>query len=62
MLVLAAWDAAMPVPKAAIEALFQRQYAGLPAGEVRVVEDAFHFLMIDQPSAFESALAEIQGR
>lgn len=62
VLVLAAWDAAMPVPKAAIEALFQRQYAGLPTGEVRVVEDAFHFLMIDQPSAFESALAEVQGR
>ena len=62
VLVLAAWDAAMPVPRAAIEALFQRQYAGLPAGEVRVVEDAFHFLMIDQPRAFESALAEVQGR
>ena len=62
VLVLAAWDAAMPVPKESIAALYDRQYAGLPAGDVRVVEGALHFLMIDQPDEFESALAEALAR
>lgn len=62
VLVLAAWDPAMPFAKESIEALYKRQYAGLAAGEVRVVEDALHFLMIDQPSAFESALAAVLAR
>ena len=62
VLVLAAWDAAMPLPKESIKALYERQYAALPAGEVRIVEDALHFLMIDQPDVFESALAEVLGR
>ena len=54
---VAAWDRTMPIAKESIEALYSRQYAGLPAGGVRMVEDALHFLMIDQPAAFESALA-----
>ena len=62
VLVLAAWDPAMPFSKESIEALFTRQYAELTAGEVRVVEDALHFLMIDQPNAFESALAAVLAR
>ena len=62
VLVLAAWDPAMPFAKESIRALYQRQYAGLPAGEVRVVEDALHFLMIDRPDAFESALAAVLAR
>ena len=57
--VLAAWDASMPLTKEAVEALYGRQYQGLPRGEVRVVEDALHFLMIDQPAAFESSLATV---
>lgn len=62
VLVLAAWDAAMPFAKEAVEGLYKRQYAALAAGEVRVVEDALHFLMIDQPAAFESALRAVLAR
>ena len=62
VLVLAAWDAMMPFSKESLEALYKRQYARLAAGEVRVVEDALHFLMIDQPDAFESALGAVLPR
>lgn len=62
VLVLAAWDAAMGVPKDHIETLYTTQYDGLPNVSVRIVENSFHFLMIDQPAAFEAALAEVLGR
>ena len=62
VLVLAAWDAAMGVPKDHIDALYTVQYGGLPNGSVRVVENSFHFVMIDQPAAFDNALAEVLGR
>ena len=59
VLVLAAWEAAMPASKAAIGQLFRDQYAGLPNAEVRVVENSRHFVMVDRPDAFEVALAEV---
>ena len=62
ILVLAAWDAAMGVPKDHIDSLYTAQYGGLPNGSVRIVEDSFHFVMIDQPAAFDTALAEALGR
>ena len=62
VLVLAAWDAAMGVPKSRIETLYATQYGGLPNGRVRVVENSFHFVMIDQPAAFEAALTEALSR
>lgn len=62
VLVLAAWAAAMGVPKDHIDALYTVQYGGLPNGSVRIVEDSFHFVMIDQPGAFDDALSEVLGR
>lgn len=62
VLVLAAWDAAMGVPKDHIETIYATQYDGLPNGSMRIVENSFHFLMIDQPAAFEAALAEVLAR
>ena len=62
VLVLAAWDPSMGVPKDHIESLYVTQYGGLPDGSVRIVEDSFHFVMIDQPAAFGTALAEALGR
>ena len=59
VLVLAAWEAGMLVPKASIEQLFRDQYAGLPNVNVRVVENSRHFVMVDRPDAFEAALAEV---
>lgn len=62
VLVLAAWDAAMGVAKDHIESLYATQYGGLPNGNVRIVENSFHFVMIDQPAAIDAALAEVLGR
>lgn len=62
VLVLAAWDAAMGAPKDRIDSLYTAQYGGLPNGRVRIVEDSFHFVMIDQPAAFDTALAEVLAR
>ena len=62
VLVLAAWDAAMGVPKDRIDSLYATQYSGLPKASVRIVENSFHFVMIDQPAAIDAALAEVLGR
>ena len=62
VLVLAAWDTAMGVPKERIESLYTTQYGGLPNATVRIVEDSFHFVMIDQPTAVDAALAEALKR
>ena len=59
VLVLTAWEAAMPASKATVGQLFRDQYAGLPNVEVRVVENSRHFVMVDRPDAFEAALAEV---
>ncbi len=65
ILVLAAWDPAMPLPRERIEALFAEQYAAAPDARVQVIENSFHFIMIDQPEAFQDAvdafLAAIDG-
>ena len=62
VLVLAAWDAAMGVPKDRIDSLYATQYSGLPKASVRIVENSFHFVMFDQPAAIDAALAEVLGR
>lgn len=59
VLVLVAWDPAMGLPKTRIETLFKNQYEALPNGEVRVVDGARHFLMIDAAEAFDAALREM---
>jgi pimeloyl-[acyl-carrier protein] methyl ester esterase len=43
-------------PRARIEPLYRTAYAGTPDFQLSVVEDAFHFVMFDQPEAFEAAL------
>jgi pimeloyl-[acyl-carrier protein] methyl ester esterase len=43
-------------PRARIEPLFRTAYAGTPDFQLSVIEDAFHFVMFDQPAAFEAAL------
>ncbi len=62
VLVLAAWDAAMGVPKDRIDSLYATQYSGLPKANARIVENSFHFVMFDQPAAIDAALAEVLGR
>ena len=40
----------------AIEAAYQYLYAPLPNGNLVPIDDAFHFIMLDQPEAFASTL------
>lgn len=43
-------------PRARIEPLYNAAYAGLPDMELTVIDDSFHFIMFDQPEAFEAGL------
>lgn len=60
-LVIYAKDDATPNMEA-IEAFYQDLYANIPDVSLVAIEDAFHFIMMDQPDAFiaalESALAQ----
>ena len=54
-LVIYAKDDATPNMEA-IEAFYQDLYANIPDVSLVAIEDAFHFIMMDQPEAFISAL------
>lgn len=43
-------------PRARVEPLYQTAYAGLEGAQITTIEDSFHFIMFDQPAAFEAAL------
>ena len=43
-------------PRARVEPLYAAAYAGLPGVKLTVIEDSFHFIMFDQPEAFEAML------
>jgi pimeloyl-ACP methyl ester carboxylesterase len=43
-------------PRARVEPLFRTAFAGTPDFRLTVIDDAFHFVMFDQPEAFEAAL------
>ena len=43
-------------PRSRIEPIYTAAYAGLPHGQIDVIDDSFHFIMFDQPEAFEQAL------
>jgi pimeloyl-ACP methyl ester carboxylesterase len=45
-------------PRNRIEPLYTAAYAGLPQLKLTVIEDSYHFIMYDQPVAFEAALRE----
>jgi pimeloyl-ACP methyl ester carboxylesterase len=45
-------------PRARIEPLYRTAYAGTPDVQLTVIDDSFHFIMFDQPEAFEKALRE----
>lgn len=44
------------VPRAALEATWQAQLANIPSHELVLIEHSKHFVMIDQPVAFDAAL------
>ncbi len=43
-------------PRARIEPLYTAAYAGTPNLKLTIVEGSYHFIMFDQPEAFEAAL------
>lgn len=45
-------------PRSRVEALYTAAYAGLKGVKLTVIDDSFHFVMLDQPAAFEAALRE----
>ena len=54
--VFAAQDKAMGVSVDQIEALYSGQYKAAPKHTITVINDSFHFIMIDQNDAFIRAL------
>ncbi|HEY7883679.1 MAG TPA: alpha/beta hydrolase [Cellvibrionaceae bacterium] len=56
--VMLAWDTSMPLSKQALESLYQRQYQPLSAVNFVTIEDSYHFVMKDQPQAFNQALTQ----
>lgn len=43
-------------PRTRVEPLYTAAYAGLPGAKLTIIEDSYHFIMFDQPAAFEAAL------
>lgn len=43
-------------PRARVEPLYRTAYAGTPDMQLTIIDDSFHFIMFDQPAAFEAAL------
>lgn len=41
-----------------VEPLYTAAYAGLPGTKLTIIEDSYHFIMFDQPAAFETALRD----
>ncbi|MCH8489345.1 MAG: alpha/beta hydrolase [Oceanicaulis sp.] len=54
--VLVAHSAITPVPAEALLTMFEAQYAGLQRVDITLVSDSRHFIMLDQPAAFEAEL------
>lgn len=43
-------------PRARVEPLYRTAYAGTPDMQLTIIDDSYHFIMFDQPEAFEQAL------
>lgn len=57
VLVLAPWAPGAPVDAETLQTMYAAQYAPLEHGHVEIIEGARHFLMVDQPAAFNARLA-----
>jgi pimeloyl-ACP methyl ester carboxylesterase len=52
--VLYAWDASMPYPAAGADFVYTLNYAGLQGVLLVRIDEALHFIMLDQPARFEA--------
>ena len=57
-LIMVPYDQAMGVPREQIEGVYAAQYDAAPNARFDVIENSFHFIMIDQPEAFQTSLLE----
>ncbi len=54
--VLYPWDAQSGFPRAATDKLYRDSYATLPGAKVQCVTESYHFIMLDQPQKFATAV------
>lgn len=52
------WDASAGLPVAAVDGLYQENFAALPNKKLVRIDDSRHFIMLDQPAAF---MAQVDG-
>ncbi|WP_449567646.1 alpha/beta fold hydrolase [Lelliottia nimipressuralis] len=52
-----AYDALFGVPAARVDAMYRQSYASAPEVHFTRIDDSFHFVMLDQPERFSSAVA-----
>lgn len=57
--VLVAHSAEAPLSREQIFSLYQSQYENLANKKIQVIDDSYHFIMIDQPADFSVALTSI---
>jgi len=57
--VLVAHSAQAPLSREQILGLYQSQYENLAEKKIQVIDDSYHFIMIDQPVDFSAVLASI---
>lgn len=51
-----AYDALFGVPAASVDAMYRQAYASAPDIHFTRIDDSFHFVMLDQPERFSSAV------
>lgn len=54
--VLYPWDESSGAPQQVFDTLYTGAYAKLPHGKVERVDGSYHFIMIDQPAAFQAKM------
>lgn len=54
--VIYAYDPVFGVPPTMIDALYRTSYAATPHVQFQRIDDSYHFVMIDQPEKFDSAV------
>lgn len=57
--VIYAYDQSMPITAEQLASLYQTAYSGAETVELIQVDDAYHFIMWDQPDAFHECLANV---
>jgi pimeloyl-ACP methyl ester carboxylesterase len=57
--VLVAHSAEAPLSREQIFNLYQSQYENLAEKKIQVIDDSYHFIMIDQPADFSAVLASV---